>query len=85
MIVIGTWFMTIGQILDPHFGFEKWDLNSHKNMMIVTMMFAWDIGGAFLAVCFIGANILRLEKKKAGFVRLPEMGLLSKRNASDCC
>uniref|UniRef100_A0A4W4EDP7 Transmembrane protein 45B n=1 Tax=Electrophorus electricus TaxID=8005 RepID=A0A4W4EDP7_ELEEL len=48
-IVQGTWFYQIGFVLFPLNG-EDWDLESHGNIMFVTMCFCWHIAVAFLIV-----------------------------------
>ena len=73
VIIQGAWFWTVGQILYPKFGGQPWDQESHTHMMIVTMMFTWEIGVSFVFVFLLGALIMCVEKRRAGVKRLPPL------------
>jgi len=50
VFIQGMWMYQIGFILYPPPGMEKWDENSHTQMMIVTVMFTWYFAGALIVV-----------------------------------
>jgi hypothetical protein len=54
VILQGVWFWTVGQILYPHFGGTPWAQDDHKKMMIVTMIFSWEIGAVVIFMFFLG-------------------------------
>ena len=41
----GSWFYCIGLVLYPPSGWERWDQDDHRQMMLVTMMFTWNVAG----------------------------------------
>lgn len=41
VILQGTWFWQIGFVLYPPSGAPSWDLQSHDNVMFITMCFCW--------------------------------------------
>ena len=54
ILISGAWFWTVGQILYPHFGGSPWKEDDHTQMMIVTMIFSWEIGTVFILVFLLG-------------------------------
>lgn len=65
----GTWFWHIAFILYPPFDSSfKWDLENHDHMMVVTMLFAWHMGGIFICMLVIGAIIGWIYQCRGDFV-----------------
>ncbi|KAL7646431.1 UNVERIFIED_CONTAM: hypothetical protein RMT77_003344 [Armadillidium vulgare] len=52
----GTWFYGVAFILYPPVG-EKWDVNSHQQMMIVTLIFTWHNAAIFVFLLVSGILI----------------------------
>jgi hypothetical protein len=51
----GSWFWQIGFVLyNPFNGFGDWDHEDHDQMMLITMMFAWHMGGVLLLMMAAG-------------------------------
>lgn len=51
-LAMGTWFWMVGFILYPPWG-EQWADDDHEQMMIITMMFCWNIAGVLVfQMCF---------------------------------
>ena len=49
-----------------------WDVDSHHSVMVVTMVFAWEIGLAFVFMFCLAMVVYRIEKRRAGAESLPE-------------
>ena len=54
----GTWFWHIAFILyNPIEGIAKWEMENHDHIMVVTMLYAWHMGGIFIFMLATGAII----------------------------
>ncbi|XP_078616252.1 transmembrane protein 45B-like [Branchiostoma floridae x Branchiostoma japonicum] len=71
----GTWFWQIAFILYPPFpghdcplctqdGAPHWDLDSHENMMFVSMAFCWHLLGVLLFMCVVYTLVYRIYQAK---------------------
>ncbi|KAB7497900.1 Transmembrane protein 45B [Armadillidium nasatum] len=56
MDIQGTWFYGVAFILYSPVG-EKWDVNSHQQMMIVTLIFTWHNAAIFVFLLVSGILI----------------------------
>lgn len=53
----GSWFFFVGFILYPPQGWKTWDPEDHEQMMIVTMMFTWNVGGVVIFQLILGCIV----------------------------
>ena len=67
---LGTWFWFIGFILYPKIG-GPWDQDDHTQMLIVTMMFTWNVMAAVSIAFIIGLLVFWRTKKLNGGRSLP--------------
>jgi hypothetical protein len=66
VLVQGTWFWQAGFILyNPNHAAQPWDQQSHEQMMVVTMMFAWHMAAAFIIILSIGL-LVKLAQRCCG-------------------
>ncbi|CAL4219691.1 unnamed protein product, partial [Meganyctiphanes norvegica] len=72
----GTWFLQVGFILYPPVG-DKWDEESHRNMMFVTLYFAWHNAAIFIAMALTGTLIYFRIKRMDGRNQYHNMVTLS--------
>ncbi|XP_078670442.1 transmembrane protein 45B-like isoform X3 [Branchiostoma floridae x Branchiostoma belcheri] len=63
-LVQGTWFWQVGWILYPPFPGHEWDLESHENMMFVSMAFCWHILGILLFMCVVYTVVYHIYQAK---------------------
>ncbi|XP_049634269.1 transmembrane protein 45B [Suncus etruscus] len=69
LLLQGTWFWQIGFVLYPPSGGPGWDLQSHENVMFITMCFCWHYLAAMgimatcymLVYCFLSRSKLQHE------------------------
>ncbi|KAM9332132.1 transmembrane protein 45B [Pholidichthys leucotaenia] len=74
----GSWFYQIGFVLYPLRG-PTWDLNSHDNIMFVTMCFCWHLAVAVLLVTCTSALVWLTAARFSAKGRDTEIGM---RNTS---
>ncbi|XP_019641381.1 PREDICTED: transmembrane protein 45B-like [Branchiostoma belcheri] len=60
----GTWFWQVGWILYPPFPGHEWDLESHENMMFVSMAFCWHILGILLFMSVVYTVVYHIYQAK---------------------
>ncbi|XP_019641397.1 PREDICTED: transmembrane protein 45B-like [Branchiostoma belcheri] len=60
----GTWLWQAGFILFPPFPGHEWDLESHENMMFVSMAFCWHILGILLFMCVVYTVVYHIYQAK---------------------
>ncbi|XP_035696824.1 transmembrane protein 45B-like [Branchiostoma floridae] len=80
----GTWFWQIAFILYSPFPGHDWDLDSHENMMFVSMAFCWHLLGVLLFMCVVYTvvyHIYRAKEKQLGTDM--ELGLMQTHSDSD--
>lgn len=71
----GTWFYHIGFILYPPNGWSTWKSDDHKEMMIVTMLFVWNLAAILLfqiLVGFMSYCWIKRRMKLIGITRIDE-------------
>lgn len=49
-------------LYNPNPRAEKWDPDSHEQMMIITMMFAWHMAAAFILLLLLGLAVRLVER-----------------------
>ena len=59
----GTWFYHIAFVLYPPFGIQKWDEDSHANVMITVLFFMLHLAFNFIVVILIGVAVYFQERK----------------------
>ncbi len=67
----GTWFYQVAFVLYPPWGLSKWDEFDHRQMMLVTMIFAWHVGLTVIfqiGVAFIVYRQVRYKRKGANII-----------------
>lgn len=83
----GTWFYQVGFILYPPIG-EKWDVDSHPQMMVVTLMFTWHMAALVALMGTLGVLIyIRVQNVQGPgpayqMVETQEDGLIEKETLS---
>ena len=60
----GTWFYQIGFVLYPPVG-EEWSQEDHRQMMLVTLLFAWHNATVFVAMVITGTLVYLRVKAMA--------------------
>lgn len=75
-ILQGSWFWQIGFILYPPNGRSQWELDSHDNMMFVTMCYCWHYMVALLIMAISYAIVSWVIHTKLKRIDPLEMGLL---------
>ncbi len=66
LIIQGTWFWQVGQILYPKFGGQPWKEDDHTQMLIVTMIFTWHIAVDLIIVVLIGLFCYWMARRRYG-------------------
>ncbi len=67
VMVQGSWFCQVGWILyPPGENAEQWKPNDHDEKFLATMMFAWHLGGALLAMLVIGGVVGCFYRRRYG-------------------
>jgi len=62
----GTWFWQAGFLLyNPIPGAVPWKDDDHKQMMVVTMMFAWHMAAVFVIMVCIGAAVAACQTRSS--------------------
>ena len=59
----GTWFYHIAFVLYPPLGIQKWDEDSHANVMITVLFFMLHLAFNFIVVILIGVAVYLQERK----------------------
>ncbi|KAJ8299781.1 hypothetical protein KUTeg_023841 [Tegillarca granosa] len=88
VILQGTWFWQVGFILyNPNPDAEKWDEESHRQMMTATMYFAWHLGVVFLLMliinCVVAAYYNKLLYRKDNKIEMESL-IKSESNGYTC-
>lgn len=77
-IAMGTWFIQIGFILYNPLPFGKvWSEHDHRDMMIITAMFAWHLMASMIILLFLSravASAIILKQKIIGSINDSEDG-----------
>ena len=60
----GTWFYHIGFILYPPAGWAAWKKEDHTQMMVVTMMFVWNLAAIVLFQLAVGFFCYRWIRRR---------------------
>ena len=60
----GTWFYHIGFILYPPQGWTPWKEHDHQEMMVVTMMFVWNLAAIVLFQLLVGFFCYRWIRRR---------------------
>lgn len=61
----GTWFIQVGSILYPPFKGKKWNGDSHEDIMIATIIFAWHMFFIFLFMSIVAIVMARIHSRGA--------------------
>lgn len=65
----GTWFWHVAFILYPPYeGTFSWNQESHEHMMVITVFFAWHMGGIFIFMIATGATVGLFYQCRGDFV-----------------
>ena len=64
VLLQGTWFWQAGFLLyNPLPGAVPWDAADHKQLMLVTMMFAWHMAAVFVVMVCIGGVVAACQTR----------------------